>query len=251
VTSSSPRSASARDSDTALRPWTAVAREGRWFTLLVAGIVVLGATPFYVYSGISSSTGCTSFPSGFVCETQWFSNGFFGMGLGSSVPGAFGYASPRATTYWVIGIFLSVCLVVGFFWIRSRKFGAVRPVGPIIAVLLGALVLAVVSREWFSLVPIAFSIRGMQALLIIALGLIANAVVDRSWAFSLYVAGFLGLALLSCLYNVIDLFQHLHLGSNWPVDDQTLPNLILPGIYLVFGGAAFWARRRWTTRTDS
>jgi hypothetical protein len=234
-----------------VHPGTAAVREGSWIALLVAGVVVLAATPFYVYSGISNSTGCTTFPSGFVCETNLFSNGVFGMGLGSSVPGAFGYASPRATTYWVITIFLGICVVAGFYWIRTRKLGTVKPLWPIVTVVIGAIVLGVVSREWFSLVPIQLSIRGMQALLVIALGLIALAAVHRRWAFSLFVAGFLGLALLSCLYNVIDLFQRLGFGSNWPVDDQILPNLIVPGMYLLIGGAAFWAHHRWKIRPTS
>jgi hypothetical protein len=251
VTATSPESADHIERDIKLRRVTAVAREGSWLALLVAGVVVLAAMPFYRYLGATSnSAGCTFIGSGFTCRTHLLSNGFFGMGLGSSAPGIFGNSSPRATTYWVIGIFLGVCVVVGFYWIRSRKIGNVGRIWPIVTVGLGALVLGVASRNWFSIVPAEMTIRGMQSLLIIALGLIVLAAIDHAWAFSLFIAGFLGLALLSCLYNVSNSFARLGIGSNWPVDDQTLPNLILPGIYLLVGGAAFWALHHWKIRAD-
>jgi hypothetical protein len=87
-------------------------------------------------------------------------------------------------------------------------------------------------------------------LLIIALGLIVLAAIDQALAFSLFVAGFFGLALLSCLYNVSNLFARLGISSHWPVEDQTLPNLILPGIYLLIGAAAFWALHHWKIRAN-
>jgi len=149
----------------------------------------------------------------------------------------------------VISIFLGICGVVGFYWVRSRKIGNVGRIWPIVTVGLGALVLSVASRNWFSIVPTEMTIRGMQ-LLIIALGLIVLAAIDHAWAFSLFVAGFLGLALLSCLYDVSNLFSRLGISSHWPVDDQTPPNLILPGIYLLIGGAAFWGLHHWKIRSN-
>jgi hypothetical protein len=231
---------------------TALAREGSWFALLVAGVIVLAAMPFYRYLGATSkSAGCTSFGGGFICRAHLLSNGFFGMGLGSSAPGTFGNSSPNATTYWVISILFGLCVVIGFFWFRLRKNGNVGRIWPIVTFGLGALVLGVASRNWFSDVPTAMTKRGMQSLLIIALGLIVLAAIDHAWAISLYVVGFLGLALLSCLYDVSNLFSRLGISSHWPADDQTLPNLILPGIYLVVGGAAFWALHHWQIRHQS
>ena len=251
MTFASPESSGGIEPNAELRPRTDVAREGSWLALVVAGVVVLGAMPFYHYVGATSkSTGCTTFNSGFICRTHLLSNGFFGMGLGSSVPGILGNSSPRATTYWVISIFLGICVVVGFYWIRSRMIRTVGTIWPLVTVGLGALVLGVASRDWFSIVPTEMTIRGVQALLIIALGLIVLAVIEHTWAFSFFVAGFLGLALLSCLYDVINLFQRLGISSNWPIDDQTLPNLILPGIYLLIGGAAFWVLHHWKIRTN-
>jgi hypothetical protein len=219
-----------------------VARGGSWLVFLVAGVVVLAAIPFYRFLGSSSSsTGCTSSGDGFICRTHLLSNGFFGMGLGSSAPGIFGNSSPSATTYWVISIFLATCVTVGFYWVRSRAIGKGGRLWPVLTIGLGALVLGVVSRNWFSIAPTEMSIRGMQSLLIIGLGLSVLAVIDHQWAITLFVAGFLGLALLSCLYDLSNVFSRVGLGARWPVDDQTLLNLIVPGIYLLIGGVAFWA----------
>ncbi len=226
-----------------------LAREGCWFAALVSGIVVLAAMPWYHYIGVTTtSPGCTTFGEGFICQSNYYPEGFFGIGLGSSAPGFLGNSSPWATTYWVISLFLGLCAVVGFYWWRSRKLENARWIWPIVTVGLGAFLLGAASRNWFSIVPSQLTIWGMQALLLIGLGLIVLAVVNRGWAFSFFVAGFLCLAFVSCLYNVINLFQRLDIGRHWPVSDWTLPNLILPGIYLLLGAAAFWVFPRWRVR---
>ena len=224
---------------------TTVAREGRSPALLVAGVIVFGAMPFYRYLSFpSNSTGCTSNGSGFICSTDFNPNGFFGIGLGSSAPGIYGNSSPNATTYWVVSILLGLCAVVGYYWFQSRKIGIARRTWLVVPVGLGAILLFAASRDWLSMVPADMTIRGMQALLLIALGLTVLAVIVRTWAFSLFVVGYVGLALLSCLYDVSNLFDWLGIGSNWPSNDQTLPNLMLPGFYLLIGAAAFWALGR-------
>jgi ABC-type dipeptide/oligopeptide/nickel transport system permease component len=89
--------------------------------------------------------------------------------------------------------------------------------------------------------PGDFWMRGMQALVVIALVLAVLAAIERRWTFTLFVVGFFGLSLLSSLYNVSNLFSRFGIGGNWNGNDQGLPNLILPGSYLIIGGAAFWA----------
>jgi hypothetical protein len=79
----------------------------------------------------------------------------------------------------------------------------------------------------------------MQALFVIALCLMVMAIIERRWSFSLFVIGFIGLALLSSLYDVGNLFHRLGIGGIWNGTSQGLPNLILPGLYLLLGGAAF------------
>lgn len=225
---------------------TRVARDGSWFALIVFGLVVLFAMFFYRSPGLSaSSLGCHSYPSGFTCSSVSVSRGVFGSGLGSPTSPSIDHVSPWAPTYWVVSIFVGIALVVGFYWVRARSSGVVGRIWPFATAGIGLLVVAVASRGWITFkIPADFWIRGMQALLVIAVGLIALAVTERSRAFLLYVAGFFGIALLSCLYDVSNLFVRLGIGSNWNGNDEALPNLILPGLYLLIGGIVFFVARR-------
>jgi hypothetical protein len=222
-----------------------VARDGSWFALVVFGLVVLIATYFYRYPGQSaSSLGCHSYGDGFTCSSVSVTRGVFGSGLGSPTFPPIDHVSPWATTYWVVSIFLGITAVVGFYWIRARSSGVAGRIWPFATAGIGVLVLAVASRGWITFkIPSDFWLRGMQSLLVIAIGLIALAITERSRAFLLYVTGFLGLALLSCLYDVNNLFVRLGIGT-WNGNTEALPNLILPGIYLLIGGLAFFFLRR-------
>lgn len=230
-----------------LRWRTRVARDGSWFALVVFGLVVLCAMVFYHYPGLTaSSLGCRTLgKNAFTCSSVSVSRGVFGSGLGSPTSPPIDHVSPWATTDWVVSIFAGIATVVGFYWMRARSSGVAGRIWPFAAVGVGVLVLAVASRGWVTFkIPADFWIRGMQPLLVIAIGLIALAITERSRAFLLYVAGFLGLALLSCLYDVSNLFVRVGIGSTWNGNIEALPNLILPGLYLLIGGVVFYILRR-------
>jgi hypothetical protein len=229
-----------------LRWRTRVSRDGSWFALVVFGLVVLFALIFYHYPGLTaSSMGCHAFANGFTCSSVSVSRGVFGSGLGSPTSPPIDHVSPWATTYWVVSIFTGIATVVGFYWMRARSSGVAGRIWPFATVGVGVLVLAVVSRGWITFkIPADFWIRGMQPLLVIAIGLLALAITERSRAFLLFVAGFFGLALLSCLYDVSNLFVRLGIGSTWNGSTEALPNLILPGLYLLIGGVVFYVLRR-------
>jgi len=228
---------------------TILVREGTWFVLLVFGFIVVVATAFYRNPGLSAtSPGCHSQTNGFTCVGTIGSPGLLGNGLGSPVSAMFANVSPWATTYWVTSIFAGICAVVGFYWLRSRARGVPGRAWPLVTVGVAIVVLLLAGRGWLTTdLPANLWIRGMQALLLISLGLIVLGVIERSWAFWLFVVGFLGLSLLACLYNVSNLFQRLGMGAAWRANDQALPNLLVPGTYLLVGGAVFWAFRH---RTD-
>jgi hypothetical protein len=153
--------------------------------------------------------------------------------------------SPWATTYWVLSIFAGIATVVGFYWMRARWLGVAGRIWPFATVGVAVLALAVVSRGWITFkIPADFWLRGMQPLLVITFGLLALAITERSRAFLIFVVGFLGLALLSCLYDVSNLFVRLGVGSTWNGNTEALPNLILPGLYLLVGGVVFYVLRR-------
>ena len=223
-----------------LRLRTRVARDGSWFALIVFGFVVLIATFFYRNPELTAhSPGCHAATFGFYCNVKTVSQGPFGAGLGS--PAFSPTVSPWATTYWTISVFVAICVVVAFYRIRARASGVSGRIWPFACIGTAALALAVASRGWVTIdIPGDFWIRGMQALVVIAVVLGVLAAIERRWSFSLFVVGFLGLAILSTLYDVSNLFSRLGIGGSWNGRDQGLPNLILPGLYLIVGGVVFW-----------
>jgi hypothetical protein len=225
-----------------LRRRTRVARDGSWFALLVFGVVVLVAMAFYHAGELSRrAPGCHGTLHTFTCTSTSISRGPFGVGLGSLYPNVSNVSS-WATTYWVISIFVGICGVVAFYWLHARSSGVAGRIWPFASLATAILILGVASGGWVTTnIPGDFWVRGMQALLVIAFGLVVLAVIERRWSFTLFVAGFLGLAVLSSLYNVSDLFERVGIGGHWNGTSQGLPNLILPGLYLVLGGAVFWA----------
>jgi hypothetical protein len=227
-----------------------VAREGAWFALLVSGLVVLIAVIFYDRSLLATtSPGCQSLGSGFSCSSGVASRGPFGSGLGAH-PFATGNASPWVTTYWVVSIFLASCAVVAFYWFHSRTISKRAIIWPFPTLFIAAAVLITVGRGFvFNDLPGDMIVRGMQALLLVALGLVTVAIIARSWTFSIFVAGFIGLALLSCLYNVSNLFQRIGVGAS-NASSENLPNLILPAVYLFVGAGAFLVLHRFMIARD-
>ena len=218
-----------------------VAREGSSFVFLVSGLVVLIATIFYDQSLFAGTTSkCPSFSWGTACSSEVTTRGFLGSGFGAPVFAA-GNESVWATTYWVTSIFLATCAVVAFFWLRSRVPGKQAVTWPSVTLVAAAVVLVTLGRGFLiNQPPPDMVVRGMQALLVVALGLFIVASIARSWALSIYVAGFFGLALLSCLYNVSNLFQRIGIGGAWNSSNVNVPNLTLPGVYLLAGAGASW-----------
>jgi hypothetical protein len=229
-----------------LRRRTRVARDGSWFALIIFGLVVLIATIFYRGPGLSAhSPGCHASTNGFYCTVRFVSEGPFGAGLGT--PSQSLNVSPWATTYWTVSIFVAICAIVAYYRFRARTSGVSGRIWPFACIGTAALALAVASRGWVTIdLPGDFWIRGMQALLVIAVALGVLAAIERRWSFSLFVVGFLGLAILSTLYDVSNLFSRFDVGGNWNGRDQGLPNLILPGLYLIVGGVVFWLVSRRT-----
>jgi hypothetical protein len=223
-----------------LRRRTRVARDGSWFALIAFGLVVMVATFFYRSPELSArSPGCHAATNGYFCTVRFVSEGPFGAGLGT--PTVTANVSPWATTYWTISIFVAICAIVAFYRFRARTSGVSGRIWPFACIGTAALALAVASRGWVTIdLPGDFWIRGTQALIVIAVVLGVLAAIERRWSFSLFVVGFLGLAILSTLYDVSNLFSRLGVGGNWIGRDQSLPNLILPGLYLIIGGVVFW-----------
>ena len=268
----------ALDGVSRVRARTRLYRNGHWFASLVFGLVVLGALPFY-----ARSTHCHTLGhhQGFTCSE---SVGPTPLGR-AFMPHFSGPLGSWSTLYWAIAIVVGFAVVVAYYHLRARKVGVQGRLWP--AVVAGLVILGLVMwvNDNSSGAPSGdFLLRGTSILVVIAIGLLVLSGLERSHPFVLFAAGFLALAVLSCLYTVVNLFQRLGIGGpfrgsgyssdrtnpsilcpegmtnphmlgstgaksahvNNPIrGNGALPNLVLPGAYLVIGGLAFLLAQPW------
>jgi hypothetical protein len=200
--------------------------------------------PFYLSSIPSANTpGCNADGSGFLCASQ-STSAPFGKALNPS--GTLTTLSRWATLYWVVAIGLGFALVLAYYRQRSLRVGVQGRVWPAITLGAGLLALVVFANRAGEPAVSDFWIRGTGALVIIAIGLLVLAVLERSRPFAAFTAGFFALALLSNLYDDINILARLGLGAVFQGSAEGLPNLLIPGIYLLLGGVGFLLGRRWT-----
>jgi hypothetical protein len=228
-----------------VRERTRLYRNGHWFASVVFGVVILGALPYYMRStpvgrmhchsighGVSTCVGTVRKvplrPLGRAFEAQPFSS------VGS-----------WSTLYWTIAVVIGFGAVIAYYHLRARKVGVQGRLWPAVAAGFAILVFGMWINYGSNAEPADFWIRGTSVLVVIALGLIVLSALERSRPFVVFAVGFLGLALLSNLYNVVNLFQRLHIGGPFTGNGSTLPNLVLPGAYLLVGGLLFLVARPW------
>ncbi len=204
-----------------VRPRPRLYRNGHWFASVVFGVVILGSIPFYVRST----------PPGLGRATL-FGRAFEGWP-----------ASPLArwsTMYWALGIAVGFATVVASYHLRARRNGVQGRLWPAVVVGLVLLGLAMWVNSAWGAGPRDFWIRGTSVLVVIAVGLLVLSGLERSRPFVAFVLGFFGLALLSCLYTIVNVFFRLGIGAPF-MGNGALPNLVVPGAYLVVGGLVFFA----------
>jgi len=227
-----------------LRTQTRLVRSGHWFVSIVFGIVTLGAMPFY-FSPVPSATtpGCRIAGPGLLCVSNASSAP---LGRALNPMDSFSGLARWATLYWVVAVVLGFAVVVTYYRRRARSVGVQSRLWPAVAVGVGLLALVVLANgEARAAIP-DFWIRGTGALLIIAIGISVLAVLERSRPFGVFAAGFLALSLLSCLYDDVNILQRVGLAGPFQTSANALPNLLLPGVYLVLGGIGFLLARGWT-----
>ncbi len=76
----------------------------------------------------------------------------------------------------------------------------------------------------------------------VVVGLLVLSGLERRLPFVVFAAGFFGLAVVSCLSTVVNVFFGLGIGAPL-IGNGALPNLVVPGAYLVVGGMSFFAFR--------
>ncbi|MGH8980753.1 MAG: hypothetical protein ACRDWE_07015 [Acidimicrobiales bacterium] len=220
-------------------------RGGHWFAAVVFGVVILGALPFYVRSTPAHTSRCrTSGHDAFVC-TYGVTNSPIGRAFS---PWFRNPLSSWATLYWTIAVVVGFAVVAFYYHRRAQKTGVGGHLWPSIAVGLTFLGFMLWFNYGFDAPAPDFWIRGTSAVVVIAFGLVALSILDRSIPFASFATGFVGLAFLTSLYTVINIFQRLGIAAPFRGTASDLPNLILPGAYLLIGGLCFLVGRGWTAR---
>ena len=205
--------------------------------LVILGVLVLGATPLYWQNVPQCPPGqasCVMFgrTSLSVLRTT---------GLAPSSP----FTSGWAAIYWLCAIPVGFAVTA---WRNGPRYGGPARPGrqwaPFVfsCALLGALIVTspqVEPRAWFRAGLTLdrggdLTVRGLMGLLVIAVGLVLLAILERSLSFGLFVAGFMGLALVACLYDLSNVISFGGMSGA-----QALPNVVLPGLALLVGGVMF------------
>jgi hypothetical protein len=229
-----------------LRQRARLARNGHWFACVVFGVLTLAAIPFYRIGTTVAIGSCSRRigPHAFACSGPTASR--------TLIPGPFtshlaqGNLSAWATLYWALAVLAGYGAVVFYYEYRWARLGIQGRIWPAVGIGMGLLFVVLITNGGGRQVPALpdFWARGLGALCVIAVGLCVLAFIERSVPFGIFAIGFLGLALLSCLYDEVNIFQRLGMAGLFQGGDNALPNLLIPGLYLLIGGLGFLVASR-------
>jgi hypothetical protein len=165
------------------------------------------------------------------------------------VQGPVGWGIGRwISVYWAVAVPLGYFATVLYYRHRARRTGVAGRIWSAVAVGLALLALMVGSfatRGMVLGVPVPVFLlqdRGLEPLLVIGIGLGILARLEHNRGLVVFAMLFLALALLANLYNMKN--EVYRLGWKLPVGAANLPNLVVPGLFLLVGGVGSW----WTDR---
>lgn len=210
---------------TAAGRMTRAARHGFWFPLVLFGLLVIGAAPWY----LQSVPRC---PQG--------SGGCYLSGVGQPEN------SLGVTLYWLVAVGLGYAATLGYYRLRARRVGAAGRIWPYLVFGLALLAITLLTTPEVNgrllhgqgpTPPGDLSFRGMMPLLALAVGLFALARLERSLPLAGFALLFLAVALICNLYDVEN--QSPLIGWTPTPEWQLLPNLWLAGFTLLLAGLGF------------
>lgn len=251
-------------------------RHGFWFALIIFGVLTLGSLGFYwqrlggaisllncpglgqrtvhciatiagtsqrvkvVSTCVKVAKSCSSFVYT-VSGHSTTSAGWLNPGFNLNNSGEW------LSWYWTAALVVGFTAVFAFYRIRGTRLGLRLSTWPAVATGLGALAVAITVNiglqptyaPWLSTGNLWF--RGTAPILIVALGILVLAILERSAAYVAYALGFVAVALVAALYDVVNLFNWLGIGAPFQSGAQEFPNLLLPAAYLLLGGFVVWA----------
>jgi hypothetical protein len=197
---------------------------------MLFGIIVLAATGFYWQTFPSCLNGKTSCVLSARSEPVNFST----SGLAPLLP----FQNHWVGVYWLTMIPVGFFLSIWFFRHQRSMTGIKARVVPA-AIVSVAILALIVARSTLIGWPLLFlpgdlTVRGLIALLVIGAGLALFALLERSVELVVFTGLFFGLALVACLYDISNVANF----SSSPSAAE-LPNIVLPGAFLLLGGIAF------------
>jgi hypothetical protein len=223
---------------TALRRQARVTRQGYWFPLVLFAVLTCASVPFYIQPAPPTRAGAVSVPI-----------------AGPFLPYLGGYGNITVGNdlayYWIAALVGGLLLSLVWYWWHARRVGlATRASGYLVTMgvlTVLAIVLPLLSQlHWLRplgvLSPGDLVMRGTFPFLIIAASLLALAWAERSPGLTITAVVYTAAALLASLYNVSNI--PFRFGWNIPPADGSLPNVLLPALVLIAGGAAALAVRR-------
>ena len=210
-------------------------RQGSWSPLVMFGLLTLAAAPLFWTTTPRCTNGenaCAFVQNGGPLGNP-FVKGPVGWGIGRWI-----------SVYWLVAVPLGYFATVLYYRHRARRTGVAGRIWPAVAVGLALLALMVGSFATRGIVlgvPVPVFLlegRGLEPLLVIGIGLGVLARLEHNRGLVVFAVLFLALALLANLYNIEN--EVSRLGWNLPVGAMNLPNLVVPGLFLLVGGAGFW-----------
>ena len=211
-------------------------RRGGWFPLLLFGIVTLAAMPFYEVQMTCGERGVVCTGTQHVRVLNAFSSVYSLQSQGRWL-----------SAYWVLAMVSVYGLTVLYYRRRGIRTGVRGRTWPTVGT--GAVLLAVIlmAAGWLSGWPVTLGGYGTEPLAIVAISLFVLARTERSLPMAIFAGGFLGLTCISLFYNVVNAFARVGLAGPFAGSGTLLPNLIVPGAYLVLGGLLFCNSTRRTS----
>jgi hypothetical protein len=219
----------------AVRRRTRSARHAYWFPLVVFGLLALASSPFYIQH-IPTKRGVYVI-RGAEGPAFLHPSSFDGFGI------LHGRVGPY---YWLGAILVGVAATAVWYRWRGDRVGLRTPVRGYVLTGLALLVLALgipaltsSAASWLAVLMSGdMVVRGTFPLVIIGIGLCYLAWAERSLALSLIAAGYLGLSLVTSLYDIENILYRL--GWSLGPDVSGLPNVVLPALVLLLAGAGAW-----------
>lgn len=202
--------------DTAARQ-VRVTRPTRAVPLLVLGLVIVGAMPFYVLAEPTSQEGAQ--PN----QLFWSLGGMIGTRAGA-----------WTGIYWMIALPVAYGFIAWWYRRAAQRNGVAVNVKPLVitGVALFALLLVMLAHPP-TFVPGDIIIRGLTPILTTAVGLIVWAAAERSAGLLTVGVAFLAVAISASLYDFGNLV------SSIAFEYSMLPNLILCAVVLLVSSAIY------------